>query len=119
MNNNLRRIFFFIPPCSYSAILSGHRGVKAQGGISEWPRHADCLVDAHPFLKHAKKEIQVQPYCLWLVRCIAKGKRCVLWAVCGLFSRSVRGFDFATRSQIQLSAVLRCCGWYGNLLCVF
>lgn len=47
------------------------------------------------------------------------------WAVCvcllssAAFSKSARGFDSAARCQIQLSAVFRCRGWYGNLLCVF
>lgn len=136
MNNKLPRIFLFTPPCSYSAIISADRGVKALGGISEKPRHTDCLADAHPFLKHAKKEIQVQPSCLCLVPWMVKARQCVCWresnggwaacvyvCVCLLssvaFSRSARGFDSAAHSQIQLSAVFRCCGWYGNLLCVF
>lgn len=34
------------------------------------------------------------------------------------FSELPRGFDSVARGQIQLSAVFRCCGWYGNLLCV-
>lgn len=97
MNNKLVRIFLFTPPCSYSAILPRDRQVNALGGIGEWPRHADCFADAHPFLKYAEKMIQVQTSCLRLVPWMltarqivlgesrALGGRCVFIVLGGLF----------------------------------
>lgn len=105
--------------------------MNALGGISEWPQHVDCFPDAHPFLKYTEKKIQVQTSCLRLVRWTLKARQFVLgrelgvgWAVCVYclsvaFSELPRGFASVACSQIQLSAVFRCCGWYGNLFCVF
>lgn len=71
--------------------------MNALGGISEWPRHSDCFADAHPFLKHTEKKIQVQTSCLRLVRWMLKprqfalgeswvlGGRCVFIVFGGLF----------------------------------
>lgn len=72
------------------------------------PGSADCPAAAHPFLKHAKKEIQVQPSCLCLVRCVVKGRQCLSaegWAVCVCllswwpFPEHPSGFDQAAKSS--------------------
>lgn len=71
--------------------------MNALGGISEWPRRYDCLADAHPFLKHREKKIQVQTSGLRLARWMLKprqfalgasrplGGRCVFIVFGGLF----------------------------------
>lgn len=47
-------------------------------------RNADCLADAHPFLKHAMKEIQVQTFLPLPGALDAKGQAvCVHWRESG------------------------------------
>lgn len=62
MNNNLDGFAFFLRPSLYSSLSSGQIEESRLWVASV--NGTDCLTDAHPFLKHTKKKIQVRPSCL-------------------------------------------------------
>lgn len=126
MNNNLDGFAFFVRPSLYSSLSSGQIEESRLWVASV--NGTDCFTDAHPFLKHTKKKIQVRPSCLFLVHwmlgsfCVEEQSMCVflcsgaeparggvVWDffVFGGLLRSGRGFDLATHSQIQLSATIQ------------
>ena len=127
MNNNLVRIFpFSLRPHGYSAILlPGDRGVRLWVASVKSLRMLIVPLMLIPFSNTQRKRYKsdLLAAAWWKLDraavCVSVCV-CVCVCVCYCLRWPFRGdLTRAARSQIQLSAEFRCCGWYGNVLRVF